>query len=60
MKGRIASVIIGVIIVIVEIVILVNNIDYNHPEHNSILIIQFMIFMGIGSALISYGARRRG
>ncbi|WP_456399494.1 hypothetical protein [Mesoaciditoga sp.] len=60
MKGRIASVIIGVIIIIVEIVIFANNIDYNHPEHSSVLIIQFMIFMGIGSALVSYGARRKG
>ena len=52
------SIVVGTVIMITEILILTNYMDYSHPEHNAVLILQFMIFMGVGSALILHGIKR--
>ncbi len=59
MKGNVAIVLVGVIMIIVEIVIMVNYMNFKNPQIGSMIILQFMIFTGIGGALVSWGIKRR-
>ncbi|GEM_PF-4836428 len=59
MKGNVAIVLVGVIMIIVEIVIMVNYMNFKNPQIGSMIILQFMILTGIGGALVSWGIKRR-